>query len=713
MACAIGALCLGASPRAAQAEAPPPPSGAPTPELQRVTVTATRIATPAFDVPASIDRILVDPETDDRPGINLSETLDTVPGLLARDRQNYAQDVQISVRGFGARSTFGIRGVRLYVDGIPATMPDGQGQITNVDLGSARSIEVLRGPFSALYGNSSGGVLQVFTEEGAGPPRLTLGVDAGSYGQLRYDTKLAGASGILSYVASGSHFETDGYREHSASERNIANAKLKLAFDDASALTVVANAVDLPSAQDPLGLTRAEYEADPRGVDPAALQFDTRKTTNQQQLGATYERRLDAHNTVSVLLYGGHRNTEQFQAIPVAAQLNPLSPGGVIQLGRDYTGTDARWTLRGALAGAPFSLVGGLALDDLNEHRLGYENFVGTGADQVLGVQGALRRDEINKVDDFDPYVQAEWHPGPAWTLNAGVRRSTVRFNSADRYVTAANPDDSGHVDYAATLPVLAVLWAPQPGLRLYATAGRGFETPTLNELAYRPNGQTGLNFDLQPARSDNVELGLKGQGAWGAWTAAVFDIHTHDEIVTLTNVGGRSTYQNVAATRRKGAEVSWDAHVGSQLMLSTSYTYLDARYSEAFATCTATPCRAPDTTIPAGNRIPGIARHVLDATLDWAPPQGWRAGVEGRYVSSVAVNDANSDAAAGYIVANVHAGYTRELGAWTFSGFARLDNIADKAYIGSVIVNESNGRYFEPAPGRNWYAGLSAAYRF
>jgi iron complex outermembrane receptor protein len=718
-ACAVGALSLCALRCAAQA-APPAdasasaPAGGEAGALQHVTVTATRIATPAFDVPASIDRVALDPETDDRPDVNISEALGTVPGLVARDRQNYAQDVQISVRGFGARSTFGIRGVRLYVDGIPATMPDGQGQITNVDLGSASSIEVLRGPFSALYGNSSGGVMQVFTEDGAGAPRFSLGVDGGSYGQLRYDGKLTGASGNLSYVVSGSHFETDGYREHSAAERNIGNAKLRLRFDEASTLTLVANAVDLPKAQDPLGLTRAEYEEDPRGVDPAAIQFNTRKTTNQNQLGATYERRFDAANTVSVLLYGGHRNTEQFQAIPVSAQANPLSPGGVIQLGRDYAGTDVRWTWRGALASRPLALIGGLALDDLTEHRLGYENFVGTGSGQVLGVQGALRRDEINKVDDFDPYLQAEWHPAPDWTLNAGVRRSTVHFGSTDDYVTATNPNDSGSVNYAQTLPVVGAVWAPSSALRVYATAGRGFETPTLNELAYRPNGESGLNFDLKPSRSDNVELGVKGQaGAFGEWSVAVFDIHTHDEIVTLSNVGGRSTYQNVAATRRKGAELAWDTHVWSDLLVSTAYTYLDARYSEAFLTCVSTPCAAPNVPVPAGNRIPGIGRHLLAAAVDWAPSQGWRAGIEGHYSSSVPVNDTNTDAAAGYIVASLHAGYTYMVGGWSLSGFARLDNVADKQYIGSVIVNEGNARYFEPAPGRNWFGGVTAAYRF
>ncbi len=681
---------------------------------QSVTVTATRIATPPFDIPASIDLVTVAPDTNDKPAINISEALGGVPGLLARDRQNYAQDVQISVRGFGARSTFGIRGVRLYVDGIPATLPDGQGQISNVDLGSAASIEVLRGPFSALYGNSSGGVLQVFTGDGVGSPKLSIGASAGSDGQRRYDSKLTGTEGPLSYVLSGSHFETGGYREHSAVKRDIDNVKLGLRIDDASRVTLIGNSVRIPEAQDALGLSRAELEADPREVDPSALQFNTRKTLAQNQVGLIYERRIDAANELRVLVYAGHRQTEQFQAIPVASQASPLNPGGVIQLGRDYEGTDLRWTTTGTFGAQQASLVGGLAWDTLREHRQGYQNFSGTPSEPVLGVQGALRRDEVNLVDDLDPYLQGEWHPDERWTLNAGVRRSSVHFESRDAYVVGINPDDSGSARYSATLPVLGILYAVRSDVHLYVSAGKGFETPTLNELAYRPSGLTGLNFDLKPSRSNGVELGLKTRlETLGEFDVAIFGTRTDDEIVTLSNTGGRSTYQNVASTRRMGLEVEWKKQLADNLDVQASYTLLDAQYTDAFLSCTTTPCNTPATPIASGNRIPGIARNALYAALAWAPSRGWRAGVEARYLSRVVVNDTNSDAAAAFATASISTGYLRPVGAWQLSCFARIDNITDRHYVGSVIVNEGNGRYFEPAPGRTWFAGLSAAYRF
>ena len=703
LASASSALC------AAQA-----PEGAPPAAAQSVTVTATRVATPAFDVPASVSLVTLSPDTDTRPGINISETLAGVPGLLARDRQNYAQDVQISVRGFGARSTFGIRGVRLYVDGIPATMPDGQGQISNVDLGSAAAVEVLRGPFSALYGNSSGGVLQVFTEDGAGRPRLTLGVGGGGSGQQRYDGKLSGAQGPLDYVASVSRFDTDGYREHSAARRDIQNLKLGLKLGESGKLTLVGNGVELPSAQDALGLSRAELQADPRGVDASATQFNTRKSLSQSQGGLIWDWRVDEANALRAVVYAGRRETTQFQSIPVASQANPLNPGGVIQLGRDYDGSDLRWTTTGHTATQRWSLVGGLAWDKLREHRQGFQNFTGTAPDQVLGVQGALRRDEINDVQDLDPYLQGEWHPSADWTMDAGVRRSSVRFTSHDRYVVGTNPDDSGKADYSATLPVLGVLWAVQPGLHLYATAGRGFETPTLNELGYRPNGQTGLNFDLKPARSNSVELGAKARSAaYGDLDVAVFGTRTTNEIVTLSNVGGRSTYQNVASTRRLGLELTWTKQLPQDLSVQAAYTLLDAQYTDSFLSCTTTPCAAPATPVASGNRIPGVARNAFAASLAWAPPRGWRAGVEAKALSRVFVNDTNSDAAASFVVANVSAGYQLPLGDWQFSAFGRIDNVTNRRYVGSVIVNEGNSRYFEPAAGRTFFAGLTGSYRF
>ena len=701
---ALGAMTLPAVALAQSA------AGEPAVRLTPVVVTATRTEVPAFDVPASIDRVGSETIHEGKPQINISESLGGVPGLLARDRQNYAQDVQLSIRGFGARSTFGIRGVRLYVDGIPATLPDGQGQITNVELGSADRIEVLRGPFSALYGNSSGGVIQVFSEEGRGEPTLSAGGSLGSFDTRRVAAKASGANGSFGYVVGASVFKTDGYRDHSEAERQLGNAKLTWLPDSASKLTFIVNRLDLPKAQDPLGLTRAQMEADPRSVDPSAETFNTRKTVDQTQVGAIYERNFDAANSMRLLVYGGQRDTEQFQSIPVATQGNPLHPGGVISLDRDYYGTDLRWSTKAALGEMPFGLVAGLAYDALQEKRRGYQNFEGT----TLGVKGALRRDERNDVDNFDQYLQASLQMTPRWSANAGVRHVHVSFDSDDRYIVGTNPDDSGSVSYSATLPVLGVMFAASDSVHLYATAGRGFETPTLNELAYRPSGQTGLNLALQAARSKSLEIGAKFRFMPGSEaTVAAFETHTTDEIVTQTNVGGRSTFQNAGATRRRGIELSAAADLGSDLRLQGAYTWLDARYRDPFQTCAGVPCTTPTLTIPADNRIPGTASNSFYASLAWTPPLGFRGGLEARALSKVWVNDANTDAAAGYATFSGYLGYLARIGTVELSGFGRIDNLFDRNYVGSVIVGEGNGRFFEPAPGRTWTVGANVAVRF
>ena len=505
---ALGAMAL---PAAALAQGA---GGEPAVRLSPVVVTATRTEVPAFDVPASIDRVGGETIRDGQPQINISESLGGVPGLLARDRQNYAQDVQLSIRGFGARSTFGIRGVRLYVDGIPATLPDGQGQITNVELGSTDRIEVLRGPFSALYGNSSGGVIQVFTEEGRGPPTLArrrAAWRATTRGALA--AKASGANGSFGYVVGASVFETDGYRDHSAAERQLGNAKLTWLPDDASKLTLVVNRLDLPKALDPLGLTRAQMEADPRSVDPSAMTFNTRKTVDQTQLGAIYERDFDAANSLRLLVYGGQRDTEQFQSIPVGDAGQPAASRrrdlARSQLLRHRPALDAR---KAMLGDAPFAWSPASPTTRWTRSA----GATRTSSARPSACRARCGATSDNDVDNFDQYLQASLQMTPRWSATPACATAASSFESDDRYIVGPNPDDSGSVSYSATLPVVGVMFAASDGVHLYATAGRGFETPTLNELAYRPSGETGLNLALQAARSKSLEIGAKFRFAPG-----------------------------------------------------------------------------------------------------------------------------------------------------------------------------------------------------
>ena len=672
-----------------------------------IVITGSRIEQSSFDLPLSIDRIDRDAIQEGAAKVNLSESLIRSPGVVAQNRQNYAQDLQISVRGFGARSTFGVRGVRLYADGIPATMPDGQGQISHFDLGSADRLEVLRGPFSALYGNSSGGVISLFSEDGQPGFTLTPFVQYGSYATSNTGLKASGGQADMNYLISGAHFSTDGYREHSAAMRDTANAKLRVGLGTDSSLTLIANALSMDDIDDPLGLDRTQFETSPRGVHPNALRFNTRKSVDQQQLGLKFEKGLDADDRLQMVLYGGSRSAIQYLAIPPTAQTAPTSPGGVIDLARLYTGIDLRWIHGSEPRRDAVQWTSGLSYDNLDEDRRGYENFIGT----TEGIKGNLRRNEQNNVYNFDQYIQAQWLAHRRWLVMAGLRNNDIHVRSEDHYITTGNGDDSGAVHYRSLNAVLGTTFKYSERVHFYAAYGEGFETPTLTELSYRPGTPTpsGFNFDLKPASSDNYEVGVKAYlGAQVRANLAVFHIDTENEIAVLSNSGGRSVFQNVAKSRRNGAELAltgtWSNGVGALF----SYAWLQAQYVEPFCNGTC----SPSTEVAAGNRLPGVPEHTAYAELSWHyRPLGFSTALETKYSGKVYVNDVNSDAAPAYLIANIRAGFEQQWRAWRLKEFLRLDNISDRQYAGSVIVNESNQRYFEPAPGRNFLVGLSASY--
>lgn len=691
----LTAACIATTWPAASALA----AGAAPAELDRVVVTATRSDRDPFQVPASIDSVDVDEGL--RMGASPAELLRRVPGLVARDRQNYAQDTQISIRGFGARSSFGIRGVRLYTDGIPATQPDGQGQVSHFNLDTAERIEVLRGPFSALYGNASGGVVQVFTADGTDPPETRIGITGGSHGTLRATLGARGRAGDFDYTIGYSHFRTDGYRDHSAAQRHSLNAKLGYALAGGGRLTLVGNLLVQPFTDDPLGITREQFEQDPTQTASVAEEFDTRKRVGQGQAGAILEQPMGARDTLRVMAYAGSRDVVQFLAIPTFPQASPTHSGGVIDLGTGYGGTDVRWTRRLDLAGRPLELSAGIAYDTLRQERRGYENFVG----DTLGVRGRLRREEANTVDSFDQYAQLDWRVTDDWSVLAGIRHSEVDMRSKDRYVAAGNPDDSGSVGYGDTTPVLGLVFHASDALNLYASWGQAFETPTFAEAGYRADGGAGLALDLQPVTSDNAEIGAKWRRGGLQATLALFQSDSDDELAVATSVGGRTTYQNIGSSRRRGGELSLDWQLGDAFALAFAYSHVNARFTSGFLGCSAR-CAAPDTPVAAGTRIPGVPRDTAWAALQWEGPVGWRAGADAAYSSEVTVNDFGSERAPAHTLLGAEVGRDWRLARGDLRTFLRVDNLADREHVGSVIVNDGNGRFYEPGPGRSWMLG-------
>ncbi|WP_436905230.1 TonB-dependent receptor PqqU [Klebsiella pneumoniae] len=673
---------------------------------QTMVVTAAPTTVSELDTPAAVSVVNGDEMRQAAPRVNLSESLGAVPGLQVQNRQNYAQDLQLSIRGFGSRSTYGVRGLRIYVDGIPATMPDGQGQTSNIDIGSVDTIEVLRGPFSALYGNSSGGVINVTSQTGTQPPTVEASSYYGSFGTWHYGMKATGAvgdgshAGDVDYTVSTNRFTTHGYRDHSGARKNLANARLGVRINDVSKLTLLLNSVDI-KANDAGGLTADEWRDNPR-QSPRGDQYNTRKNTRQTQAGLRFERQLSAQDDLSVMMYAGERETTQFQSIPRAPQLKPSHAGGVIDLTRHYQGIDTRLTHRGELL-VPVTLTAGLDYENMSERRKGYENFVMVNGAPQYGEQGALRRNERNLMWNVDPYLQTQWQLTDKLSLDAGVRYSSVWFDSNDYYITPGNGDDSGDASYHKWLPAGSLKYALTDAWNVYLSAGRGFETPTINELSYRSDNQSGLNFGLKPSTNDTVEIGSKTRIGNGLFTAALFQTNTDNEIVVDSSSGGRTSYKNAGKTRRQGMELGLDQQFGESWRLKAAWTWLDATYRTNV--CDDASCN--------GNRIPGIARNMGYASFGYQPEQGWYAGSDIRYMSDIMANDENTAKAPSWTVVGLTTGYKWSYGRMDMDLFGRIDNLFDREYVGSVIVNESNGRYYEPAPGRNYGIGLNLAWRF
>ena len=670
-----------------------------------VVITGTRVERPSLEVPASIDRVQSEDIRFARPKVNLSESLPRVPGIVVQNRQNYAQDLQVSSRGFGARATFGIRGIRLISDGIPGTMPDGQGQAANIDLGSVERIEVLRGPFSVMYGNSSGGVINAITESGAryGEGGAAGGSDAwlGSFGSWRLAFKAGGKTESTDWIAAASRFHTDGYRRHSAADRTQANAKVGLGVGENSNLTVVANAYDSPDVQDPLGLTRAQMNADPRQVAAAADLFNTRKSVRQNQIGGTFGHQLGATN-LSATVYAGQRVVRQYLGLLGAAP-NTTS-GGVVNLERDYGGVALRGTSESSLADNPLTISYGYEYESMSERRKGFVN--------QFGELGALRRNEDDDVSSTGIYVQAEWRIAERWVALAGVRYNRVPFNSKDYYIVPGvpnNPDDSGSKKYQNTAPVAGLLYRVTPTVSAYANYGNGFETPTFAELAYRPGGGTGLNFALNASTSRSFEAGVKAFVTPQARVnVAVYDIDTDNEIVVDTNLNGRTTFKNAGRTHRTGVELGADAVLPFGFELVLAWSRLNATFRDSFTSGT------PAVTIPAGKFLPGVPHTYIYGELGWRhEPSGFRAALEAISKSKVWVYDANSEAADGYHLLSFAAGFTQQGSKWRLTEYLRADNLTNRRYAGSVIVNEANGRYYEPSPTRAYLVGIDAKLSF
>ena len=678
--------------------------------LKDVVVSASRAEQKSFDAPAAVQVIDADTIRGAGPQVNLSESLNRVPGLTILNRQNYAQDLQLSIRGFGARSAFGIRGIRLLVDGIPATTPDGQGQGSSVSLTSTDRMEVLRGPLAQLYGNSSGGVIQAFTRDAPDLAEFGAQYYVGSFDMHRSDWQYAGKLGApadgkggVGLVADFSTFDIAGFRANSATERKQFNSKFSFGPSEKTQVNLVFNHFNMPLAQDPLGLTAAQMAANREQAGTNSIARNVRKIVSQNQLGTTLSHSLDNDSSVTARLYYGIRENLQYQA-GVAGTATAL--GGWVGLNRDYYGTGLQYNAQSRLGAMPVNWVVGYEFDRSQERRQG-------GA-AALGQKTTTTRNEVNRADNSDFFGQGTLAVNESFSVVAGVRQSTVSMNSADEYLVDGN--GSGNINFQATNPVLGVTWHASDKVNVYANFGRGFESPTLAEMAYNGAGVPAFNTTLNAAASRHVEVGAK-------WTPTpqsrldftVYQIETTDEIVVASSSGGNSTFKNAPGTQRNGWELSGSTLFAPNWRASLSAAQIDASFSKTFTTVSGAPPAA--TTVLAGNKIPGIPQSSFFTELLWvsqsptarhrAMQLGTQAGLEFLQSGKLFANDTNTVAAEGYSTWAIKASHGFAIGKGSLTAYARVDNLMDEKYVGSVIVNQANSQFFEPAPGRNWTLGF------
>jgi iron complex outermembrane receptor protein len=650
--------------------------------LDEIVVVATRMQSAVRDIPRSISVVEQERIQNATQQLALDESLSGVPGLYMQNRYNFSQDLRISLRGFGGRSAFGIRGIRVYVDGIPETLPDGQAGVDSIDLGSTKSIEVLRGPASSLYGNAAGGVISIETELGETQPFIEAGIAGGELGYEKYNLKTGGSSSSVDYLFNASKQELDGYRDHSYSRGALLNGRLGFNLSGDDRLTIAVNHTDQPESEDPGGINAAELAANVRAARDLNVLFNAGEALSQQRIGLVYERDRP-HGELMLRNYYVWRDFSN--------EL-PFVDGGTVDLQRFFYGAGAQYTPRSMLPDA-LQLTLGLDLDRQDDDRLRFDN--------NEGVRGDLTFDQQEQVDSLGLYVQGRYELSNDLSMSAGLRYDELTFEIGDNFL--ADGDDSGEVDFEEISPSAGLNFSLGEHV-LFASFSRSFETPTTTELA-NPDGSGGFNQSLEAQIADNYEVGIKGEQNGAYYELAVFHIDLTDELVPfeLATMPGRTFYSNAGKSERNGIEtaLSWQHESGFGADLS--YTYSDFTF-EDFVDESGNNV--------AGATLPGLPRHFGYAGVSYAGADGLLARLEAVYSGSLYADNANSTEVDSYVVTNFRASREFESGNWLVRPYVGVNNIFNERYFSNIRINSFGGRFFEAAPERNFYAGVVVRFQ-
>jgi iron complex outermembrane receptor protein len=664
-------------------------------DLSPLVVTGTRTEQNSFDLPMSINAITSETLHNASQQVHISESASRIPGVVVNNRNHGAQELAITSRGFGARSQFGVRGIRLYTDGMPLTMPDGLGVPSGMNLDNASRVEFLRGPFSSLYGNSSGGVVQLFTKDGGPDTELSAGVFYGSYGTHRETSTMSGTLNNVNYFFNTSHYKTDGYRDWSGFEKDFNNAKISIKLSDSTKLTFIAMEINQPYVKDPGGVTKTEFYNSPRVATSGNVTNYAHKEMDHTQYGFIIDHTISKTDQLKLITYAGDR-----------ANYQSFSTGSISGYNRDFGGIDARWIHEGLFFDKPFNATLGMNYDRSKDNRYRYP--INTAVNGRLPGGTTKQRDETNSAFNFDQYAQLQLDIANDWTMLAGIRHSRVVFQNTDK---KSHAYDSVR-NFEKTTPVAGIIYKVNPSFNLYANAGRGFETPTFIETEYADISASAPNSTIQASTNKNYEVGAKAFLTNNIlMNLALFKTVTDKEIIMTSYAADAAVYGNVPGeTERKGVELSVDANLPNNFKTYLSYSYLDAQFKDSFTSVYGTGQQP----VLSGYKIPGTYKNRAYAELSWRYPSlGFYTAIEGIYSSNSFVDDKNSASADAYTIFNWKGSFQQNINKFSISEFIRVDNLTDKNYVSSVRVNDQNARFYEPGLSSNWTVGINGTYKF
>ncbi|NUO01368.1 MAG: TonB-dependent receptor [Saprospiraceae bacterium] len=620
-----------------------------------------------------------------QPQLTLAESLPAIPGIFVLGDANFAQDLRVSIRGFGARAGFGIRGIKVMLDGIPESTPDGQAQVDNLDPSMLQRIEVLRGGSAGLYGNASGGVLNLTTEGADDKTGVEFRMAAGSFGFRQWHAKAGFRHKNTSFKVGLTHVTTNGFRRHSGMKSTLATFKMRWspAADSSIHLTFLANYTNSPQADDPGSLNANQDSINWRAALGANVQYHAGESLQQGRLAAILDKKFSRQVRLNARVWSALRQFDNFLPFRVGGQvgLERLTAGGMLQFELDSKARNRERQAR-------YRFAAGLEIDWLQDKRSRFDN--------NEGLRGALGLRQHEVFSSSGVYLIGHWHPKGQLTLSGGVRGDLVRLRVRDRFLD--DGDQSGDRNFQRISPWIGAAWRIRPRLNVYGNVTTNFETPALIELSNNPDG--GGFADLNAQRTLSGEVGIRSRGRKQLnWEIAVFQARTRGELspYELQDQPGRTFYRNAGYSVRRGVEAALGFSPFQGMEVWMNYTWSDFSFGKFIS----------GGTDFAGKALPGLPRHNGQISARYHHRGGTFAQLSGRYTGRFFAENANAVAIQATTLVNARIGWRGMLDKVFCEVFFGSDNLGNARVYNNIRINAGGGRYFEPGAGRSFFAGV------